>query len=152
QERGYCSLGLARPLSSILLFPSVLCLNVGLLLADLGALRPAPAPYTTGRVRASGFGLSRASRALGKTGSASFVAQHCALASRRALVPVCPAWASDSKFPGFPGGTRDLRGSCRSELAPSAGLPDRNGLLPHNWDRPVVGGNWVAWFRTTVSP
>src|SRR5262249_34356304 len=112
------------PSSAGLLFPSGLCLHVGLFLADLGALGPAPLPDSAGRFRASRLSLPRASSHLGKARSASLVAQHRALASRRAMVPGRPDRPSGSELVGLPGRTWGPCRSCRSAIAPSAALSE----------------------------
>ena len=73
-----------------------------------GCVRPATARLSGcgRRCRTNCLGLCHASYHLGKARSASFVAQLCALASRRAMVPGCPDRRSGSDGVGLCGPTR----------------------------------------------
>src|SRR5262245_6263319 len=144
-----CSRGPDRPSYGGLFFHSDLSLNLGLGHAVLG---PGPAtaqyPDVCKGYRANCRGLPVTSYHLGKARSASLVAQLCALASRRAMVPGGRHRRRGSDLLVFCG---CARGPCRFRRS---GLELRTFMaefvclcpLPSSWWS-AAGRRWVAWFR-----
>ena len=95
------------PSSAGLLFPSVLCLHLGLFLADLGTVGPARLADSAGRFRAGRFRLPRAGSYSGKPGVLRLLRSMCTGESA-CNVPGGPARPSGSEFFGFSGRTRGL--------------------------------------------
>ena len=147
-ERPYAARGglLARhPL--VFFFLLTFALNLGLFCAVLG---PATAPKNdfSRRCRANCLGLHHTSPHLGKARSAPLVAQLCALASRRAMVPGGRDRRCGSDIFVFCG---RARGPCRFrrsglELGTfMAGFICPRPFLSSCWS--AAGRRWVAWFR-----
>src|SRR5215203_1880689 len=140
--------GRARPSSTSLLFPSDLRPQLGLGVAVAG---PATAysPDLCAHCRTNYLSLCRASYHLGKARGASLVAQLCALASWRAMVPGDPDRRSGSDVFVFCGRTRGPCRFCRSRLELHTFLPGNICLQRLPCWRSAAGGRWVAWFRAT---